>query len=150
MMETDKFDGWFEGATHVRPVRVYYEDTDATGVVYHGAYLKFFERGRTDFLRCIGLRHADLAARPDPLYFVVARADVAFRRGARIDDLLELRTRYRRHGGARILMAQEIRRAGALVAEAEITAAAIDAAGRPRRLPGDVSERLAAFVERAG
>ena len=143
LMHDDTFDGWFEDATHIRPVRVYYEDTDATGVVYHAAYLKFFERGRTDYLRCAGLRHADLAARPDPLFFVVARAEISFRRGARIDDRLHVRTRYLGHGGARVEMAQEIARGAEVIAEATITAASVDAAGRPRRLPADVAGRLA-------
>ena len=73
---------------HLLPVRVYYEDTDFTGVVYHGAYVRFFERGRTDFLRLAGVSHADLLDRPDPLAFTVVRLAIDFKRGLGPKDAL--------------------------------------------------------------
>ncbi|HEX2560896.1 hotdog domain-containing protein, partial [Phenylobacterium sp.] len=84
--------GWFVDREHVLPVRVYYEDTDFTGIVYHGAYVRFFERGRSDCLRAIGVRHAELAAADEPAGFAVVRMEVEFRRAARIDDALHVRT----------------------------------------------------------
>ena len=75
--------GAFEGREHVLPVRVYYEDTDFTGVVYHASYLRFFERGRTEFLRAAGVEHAALLALPEPCAFAVTRMQIDFRqRGA--------------------------------------------------------------------
>src|ERR1700709_2251409 len=88
MSEEHPSAGWMDGCEHVLPVRTYYEDTDFTGVVYHGAYVRFFERGRTDFLRLAGVNHAALLQRPDPLAFTVTRLAVDFRRAARIDDAL--------------------------------------------------------------
>ena len=64
--------GWLEGREHVLPVRNYYEDTDFTGVVYHANYLRYFERGRSDYLRLMGVSHTELRGRPEPLAFVVA------------------------------------------------------------------------------
>ena len=63
MIDTAPSAGWLEGREHVLPVRIYYEDTDFTGVVYHGNYVRYFERGRSDFLRVAGVHHADLLAR---------------------------------------------------------------------------------------
>ena len=94
--------GAFEGDEHVLPVRVYYEDTDFTGVVYHASYLRFFERGRTEFLRAIGIEHGALLERPDPCAFTVTKISVEFRRSGRVDDALQVRTRYRAFKGVRL------------------------------------------------
>ena len=72
--------GWLEGREHVLPVRIYYEDTDFTGVVYHANYLRYFERGRSDFLRVAGVGHADLLDRPDPAAFTVVKITVDFKK----------------------------------------------------------------------
>ena len=87
--------GRFEGREHCLAVRVYYEDTDFTGVVYHANYVRYFERGRSDFLRLIGIGHAELLARPDPCAFVITRLAIAFHRAARIDDCLLYTSRWR-------------------------------------------------------
>ena len=79
---------------HWIDVRVYYEDTDFTGMVYHANYLRFFERGRSDFLRDAGVSHQDLLDRPDPAAFTLVRAEVDFKRAAKVDDLLRIATRY--------------------------------------------------------
>lgn len=130
--------GWLEGPEHVLPVRVYYEDTDFTGVVYHGNYARFFERGRTDFLRLAGIRHAALLERPDPLAFTVTRLAIDFRRAARIDDGLQVRTRYQAIRGPRLFIRQRILRGAELIAVAEVEAACIDLSGRARRPPSDL------------
>jgi acyl-CoA thioester hydrolase len=139
--------GWMEGSEHVLPVRVYYEDTDFTGVVYHGAHVRFLERGRTDFLRLAGVRHAALAARPDPLAFAVTRLSIEFRRAARIDDLLFVRTRFRAVRGPRLLIRQGILRGEEPVASAEVEAACIDGTARARRPPADLVAALAPYLE---
>jgi len=137
--------GWMDGREHVLPVRVYYEDTDFTGVVYHGAYVRFFERGRSDFLRLAGVSHAGLQARPDPAAFAVVRLAVDFRRAARIDEALEVRTRFAPHRGPRLPVAQRILRAGELVCEAQVEVACVDAAGRARRPPRELIAALAPY-----
>ena len=134
--------GWLEGLEHVLPVRVYYEDTDFTGVVYHGNYARFFERGRTDFLRLAGIRHAALLERPDPLAFTVTRLAIDFRRAARIDDGLQVRTRYQAIRGPRLFIRQRILRGAELIAVAEVEAACIDLSGRARRPPSDLVAAL--------
>lgn len=117
--------------------RVYYEDTDFTGVVYHARYLQFFERGRTDYLRLSGVHHAKLDAgdHGERLAFVVRRMEIDFRSPARIDDILTIETRTEEITGARIVMRQVIMRGSSKLCEARVEAALINTDGRPRRLP---------------
>lgn len=139
--------GWLDGREHVLPVRIYYEDTDFTGVVYHGGYVRFFERGRTDFLRVAGIGHAALLERPDPLAFTVTKLAIEFRRAARIDDALQVRTCYQAVRGPRLFVRQRILRAGELIAEAEVVAACIDLSGRARRPPADLLAALTPYFD---
>jgi acyl-CoA thioester hydrolase len=134
--------GWFDGREHVLPVRVYYEDTDFSGLVYHGSYVRFYERGRSDFLRSVGVHHAELAAGEDPTAFIVTRLAIDFRTPARIDDALEVRTLYESAKGPRLAIRQRILRGEALVAEADIEAACINLSGRPRKPPPGLVEKL--------
>jgi len=133
---------------HVLPVRVYFEDTDFSGVVYHGSYVRFMERGRTDFLRLAGIGHDALSRgehsgeEADPLAFAVRRMTLEFLRPARIDDLLEVETRVGEIGGARIILTQAIRRGDETLVTAEVTVVMISAAGQARRLPESLAERL--------
>ena len=138
--------GWLEGREHVLPVRVYYEDTDFSGLVYHGSYVRFFERGRSDFLRVAGVGHAELLERPDPAAFAVVRMEIDFRAGARIDDALLVRTTYDVVKGPRLFVTQRIERDGALICQAQVTAACIDFAGRARRPPAGLAEKLKPFL----
>jgi len=140
--------------THILPVRVYYEDTDFSGIVYHANYLRFAERGRSDFLRLTGVSHTDLFDGPEPLAFAVHRMEIDFIRPARIDDRLEVRTRYVRASGARLEAEQSIWLAPAMgdateIWRAKVMAACIDGAGRPRRLPVSAREALAPYVAEA-
>ena len=130
--------GVFEGREHRLAVRVYYEDTDFTGVVYHANYARYFERGRSDYLRLAGVAHADLLARPDPCAFVVTRLAMDFLKAARIDDALVVRTTYDTIKGPRMFIAQRITRGDDLIAKAEVKAACIALDGRPRRPPADL------------
>jgi acyl-CoA thioester hydrolase len=134
--------GWLEGREHVLPVRIYYEDTDFTGVVYHGNYLRYFERGRSDFLRLVGVAHADLLALEDPAAFTVVRMELDFRRPARIDDALLVRTTSDSARGPRLFIRQRIVRGEDLICQAVVEAACIDLAGRPRRPPPGLLETL--------
>ena len=130
--------GYTRGETHVLPVRVYYEDTDAGGVVYHANYLRFCERGRTDFLR---LRGISQSAMPDR-FFVVRRMDCEFQRPARLDDLLAVETRLVDAAGARLDLLQEVRRDGERLFQARVTIALVDQRGRPQRLAAELRQAL--------
>lgn len=136
--------GAMRGGGHVLPVRVYYEDTDFSGVVYHASYLRFMERGRSDFLRLTGIHHHELdsGAAGERLAFAVRHMDIDFLRPARIDDVLEIRTRCIEARGARLRLVQEVRRGDDVLVEARVMAAVINGDGRPRRLPADLAQRL--------
>ena len=137
--------GVFEGKSHLLPVRVYYEDTDFTGVVYHANYLRYFERGRSEFLRLAGVSHTQLRAQDNPMAFVVARMEIDFKKPARIDDALIVRTSYERMERARLHVRQTIERAGELIAQAAETIVCIGLDGRPRRPPQALADALKAW-----
>jgi acyl-CoA thioester hydrolase len=139
--------GRFEGREHLLPVRVYYEDTDFTGLVYHANYLRYFERGRSDFLRLATTGHAELLDRADPLAFVVVRMVIDFKKGARIDDALVVRTAYDAVRGARLYITQTIERNGDILCAAEVEAACIDLTGKPRRAPRSLAEGLSRWLK---
>lgn len=134
--------GWLEGPEHVLPVRIYYEDTDFTGVVYHANYLRYFERGRSDFLRLIGVSHQSLLAPPDPAAFTITRIEVDYRRSAKVDDALLVRSIFTSLKGPRLHFTQRIWRDEEVIAEASVHAACIDLAGRARRPPPRLIEAV--------
>ncbi len=134
--------GHFEGREHQLPVRVYYEDTDFTGLVYHANYVRYFERGRSDFLRLTTAGHAELLDRADPLAFVVVHMDLRFVKAARIDDALLVRTLYQRVRGPRLHISQRITRGEDEICRAEVEAACIDLEGRPRRPPQSLRDSI--------
>ena len=140
--------GMLTGSGHRLLARVYFADTDFSGVVYHARYLEFFERGRSDFLRLAGVHHTELAGgkHGERLVWVVRRMEIEFRAPARIDDILTVDTRVERISGARIFMAQALSRSGDILVEAKVEAAVIGEDGRPRRFP---KEWVAAFMPRA-
>ena len=125
--------------------RVYFADTDFSGVVYHARYLEFFERGRSDFLRLAGVHHTELAQgkHGERLVWVVRRMEIDFRGSARIDDILTIDTQTEAISGARIVMAQQLKRGEEVLVEARVEAAIIGENGRPRRFP---REWIAAFM----
>ena len=149
MSENDSLSAGLSGVLtafgHRLMARVYYADTDFSGVVYHARYLEFLERGRSDFLRLAGVHHTELAdgLHGEKLVWVVRRMEIDFRAPARIDDVLTIDTRTTGVSGARIFMAQEIRRGDNLLIEAKVEAAIISETGKPRRFP---KEWAAAFL----
>ena len=134
--------GVIEAGEHRLMVRVYYEDTDFTGLVYHANYLKFFERGRSDYLRLLGVHHHELNAHEDRLAFAVAHIDIRYRSPARIDDVITVRTRLASVRGAQFLLEQACERVGVMLCEGRINVVCIDGDGRPRRLPKAFAEAL--------
>ena len=138
--------GRIERGIHVLPVRVYYEDTDFSGLVYHANYLKFCERGRSDCLRLLGIHHHELQALS--LSFVVRRMICDFLGPARIDDVLEICSRFVGLRGARMEISQEVTRDGEILFRAAVTAALVDAGGKPRRLPATVAAALSRLAPR--
>lgn len=124
-------------------IRVYYEDTDFSGVVYHARYLHFFERARTEALRECGLSHTALLERAEPLAFAVRKMTTEWLAPARIDDLLEVRSVFTEVRGARMRVDQEIRRGETPIARADVEAACMTLSGRARRLPADVLAKFA-------
>lgn len=131
----------------VLKVRVYYEDTDAGGVVFYANYLKFMERGRTEWLRALGVEQSDLAKREGQL-FVVHSLDMSYRKPARLDDLLTIRSRVTRIGRASIHFAQRAERDGELLAHGNIQVCCVDAVNlRPTALPAIVRTKLESLQE---
>lgn len=125
--------GRFEGREHRLPIRVYYEDTDFTGLVYHANYVRYFERGRSDCLRLMGIGHAELLDGDEPMAFVVTRMQLEFLRPARIDDELVVRTLYEAVKGPRLLIAQTVTRGEEVLCRAGVEVVCIHMDGRPRR-----------------
>lgn len=130
--------GELRDGRHVLPVRIYYEDTDFSGVVYHASYLRFMERGRTDYLRLIGVNHRQLfeeTAREAPGFaFVVRAMQIEFFKPARMDDVLEIVTAPEDVRGASITLHQRVMRGDALLVEARVKVAFV-AGGRAQRIP---------------
>jgi len=124
------------------PIRVYYEDTDAAGIVYYANYLKFLERARTEWLAQAGFTHAALV-REHHLAFVVHRLEIEYRAPARLYDALEVTLALVQRGRGRLLMAQEVLRDGSMLASAQVTLACLDTATwRPKRIPAAVSAKM--------
>jgi acyl-CoA thioester hydrolase len=128
--------------SHSFPLRVYYEDTDAAGIVYHANYLKFAERGRSEMLRSLGFPHRKLGAE-DGVGFAVRRCSVDYLAPARLEDALTVVTTLTGIGAATLSARQEIRREGQLLVDIDMLVACIGRDGRPRRLPSALRAVLA-------
>ncbi|WP_135212254.1 YbgC/FadM family acyl-CoA thioesterase [Vitreimonas flagellata] len=139
--------GRFEGRVHILPVRIYYEDTDFTGLVYHANYVRYCERGRSDFLRLAGVRHSLLLAEAEPLGFAVNKVNLEFLKPAWIDDALIVRSMFETIKGPRIFISQEIERAGEILVRAEVQVCCISLTGKPKRPPPVLLDRLKPFLE---
>ena len=138
--------GRFEGKMHILPIRVYYEDTDFSGAVYHSNYLKFCERARSDCLRLLGIHHSEMHGTAS---FVVRRMVCDFLKPAMIDNLLEVETRFVEFAGARMELTQTVMRSGEKLFEARVTVALVDGRGKPKRLPPEMTKMFLSRVESA-
>jgi acyl-CoA thioester hydrolase len=127
-------EGTIVAGRHLLPMRVYYEDTDFSGVVYHASYLRFLERGRTEFLRAAGVDQSTLHAEGEGLIFAVRRMIIDFLKPARMDDVLLIETHTADVRGASLTIAQRIRRGEEVLVTADVRVAAV-LGGRPARLP---------------
>jgi acyl-CoA thioester hydrolase len=140
-----ELDGKIEGGRHLMQVRVYYEDTDFTGIVYHANYLRFMERGRTNYLRLLGADHRALfeqASREAPgFHFVVRHMDLDFIRPAKMDDILVIETRPSEVRGASITLHQKVTRGDELLIEARVQVAFVSQ-GRAQRIPKPLREAM--------
>lgn len=140
--------GRIEGGTHHLPIRVYFEDTDFAGHVYHANYLKFCERGRSDFIRLLGIDHQSLAAPKvgEPGVFVVRHIEIDFLKPARVDEVLEVVTRCANIGGASLVLAQEVRRGDSVLARARVTVVLVSSSSKPQRIGTLIRSALERFV----
>ena len=128
--------------THHHPLRVYYEDTDLAGIVYYANYLKFIERGRSEWVRTCGVDQGRLKAETG-LVFAVRRVEADYLRPARFDDELVVTTDLVSLGGARIDLAQAVLRGAETLFTAAVTLVCLGANGHAARLPPDIRARLA-------
>ena len=134
--------GVFDGKTHILPISIYYEDTDLSGVVYHANYLRYMERGRTEFFRMAGISRARLEDE-EPTAWTLRRVGIEFFRPARLDDQIAVHSVLTEVTGARIKVLQRVRCGQILLVEGRIEACVTTLTGKPRRLPKNVLETLA-------
>ena len=137
--------GSFENKTHILPISIYYEDTDLSGVVYHANYLRYMERGRTEFFRIAGVDRARLQDE-EPTAWTIRRISVEYFKPARLDDRIAVHSVLTEVTGARIRALQRVRCGERLLVEGRIEACITTLTGKPRRLPQSVYETLAPFV----
>jgi acyl-CoA thioester hydrolase len=142
--QTESLMGRVDDGRHVLPLRVYYEDTDSGGMVYYANYLKFAERARTEMLRLAGFDHGAISDRFG-LAFVVRDCTVSYRCPARLDDLLEVRSRFLEVGGASLTAEQVICRETTELARLDVRLACMTGGGRPSRIPQMLREALTAY-----
>jgi acyl-CoA thioester hydrolase len=140
--------GRIDGETHILPVRVYFEDTDCAGVVYHANFLKFCERARSDFIRLLGIDAKGLASpeQGEPTVFVVRRVEIDYLKPGRMDDVLEIVTRCAEIGSGSLVLEQDVRRDGTLLARAKVSVVLVSHSGKPQRLGALVRTALQRFV----
>jgi acyl-CoA thioester hydrolase len=138
--------GRFVGTEHRFPVRVYFEDTDLSGVVYHANYLRYMERARSDMLRLVGVDQRSAHEAGEGAYAVSALS-IRYRRPARLDDALVVVTRLMQVRAASVDIHQRVMREAEIVTEAEVTAALVGGSGRPKRQPREWIEAFARLVD---
>ena len=138
--------GFLEGKVHVLPISIYYEDTDLSGFVYHANYLRYMERGRTEFFRLAGISKMAGLDEEEPTAWTLRSIHVDYLRPARLDDIIHVRSRLIGLSGARMQAIQRITCNETLLVEGRIEACITTLTGKPRRLPKKVQETLAPFV----
>jgi acyl-CoA thioester hydrolase len=146
MSETNLSGHWADQVHHL-PLRVYYADTDAAGVVYHGVYLDFAERARTEMMRLIGLG-PDWPPNGETVTFVVRACQIDYKRSALLDDLLTVRSRLVEMTGASFRVEQEVCRDGEVLVWLGLTLVCIRGVGQATRIPGPLRERMSNYLRR--
>lgn len=144
-MNSQPISGWWDGVAHLFPIRVYYADTDAGGVVYHARYLDFAERARTEMMRSLdkdGFYRTDGKG----MLILVRSAEIDYRKPAALDDVLTVRTRLLQVGGASFTLEQQIWRQDVMLAVLKITLVCVNAMGHPTRIPDGLREKLAGLL----
>lgn len=134
------------GKLHVLPIRVYYEDTDLSGIVYHANYLRYMERGRMEFFRCAGVAEFAHIHHEEPTAWTLRKVQIEYFRPARLNDLLEVHTRLTELTGVRMCAEQKVFCRGDQLTQANVEACVINLKGRPRRIPKSTYEKLAPFL----
>jgi acyl-CoA thioester hydrolase len=137
--------GGFIGAEHHFALTVYFEDTDAYGIVYYANYLKFMERARSDFIRAVGIDQAAELRRSGSAYAVV-EVDIKYRKPARLSDDLLVISKVHQLRASSVHIQQRVMRGQELLTDATVTAAFLDGEGRPRRQPGDWVQKFQAII----
>ncbi len=138
--------GRVEGGIHHLPIRVYYEDTDTAGIVYYANYLKFAERARTEMLRLAGINQSEMATRYG-MAFAVRNCAVDFRAPARLDDLIEVRSRFTELIGATVSGVQAIWRDAEELVRLDVRVACLRENGRPTRIPTPLRQALSLIIQ---
>src|SRR5277367_654304 len=138
--------GRFEGKAHILPLRVYYEDTDLSGVIYHANYLRYMERGRTEFFRLAGISKMAGLEAAEPTAWAIRNVQVQFHRPGRVDDVLQVHTILTGITGARMTATQRIYAGDSLLTDGRIEACIITLTGKPRRIPAEIRAVLTPFV----
>jgi len=138
--------GTLDGKTHVLPISVYYEDTDLSGFVYHANYLRYMERGRTEFFRLSGISKMAGLEEDEPTAWAIRSIRVDYFRPARLDDVIQVRTTLVDLSGARLNVIQRITLDKTLLVEGRVQACMATLTGKPRRLPQNIRQTLAPFV----
>ncbi len=137
-------EGKISDGVHRLAMRVYYEDTDFSGYVYHANYLKFCERARSDLIRLIGFDQNALAEGDSKTFFVIRKMNCDFLKPARFDDVITVESRAGEIGGARFEVLQKVMRGDEVLFTADVTAVLIDGRGRPKRIPQEMATKFTA------
>jgi acyl-CoA thioester hydrolase len=135
-------EGTITSGIHRLTMRVYYEDTDFSGYVYHANYLKFCERARSDLIRLIGFDQNTLADADNKAFFVIRKMNCDYLKPARFDDVLTVESHAGEIGGARFQVWQKVLRGDEVLFTADVTAVLIDGRGRPKRIPVEMVEKF--------
>ncbi len=138
--------GHFDGKMHILPVRIYYEDTDLSGVVYHANYLRYMERARSEFFRAAGISKLASLHEAEPTAWTLSRVEIEYRKPARLDDLIEVRSRLLHLSGARMIVDQAIFCQSRQLTSGQVQACMMTLTGKVRRIPQQIRDKLAPFV----